>query len=87
MHTLAPTLARPIVQRTRGSSHGPITRLVSPGDLGQLLKPFIFLDRFEVAAGSPPPRFGMHPHSGIATLTLVQQGSVRYEDSTGKRGI
>ena len=27
--------------RIRGSSHGPITRLVSPGDLGEALKPFI----------------------------------------------
>ena len=86
MHTLAPTLARPIVHRTRGSSHGPITRLVSPGDLGQLLKPFIFLDRFEVAAGSPPPRFGMHPHSGIATLTYLISGQTAYEDTTGEHG-
>lgn len=29
-----------------GHNHGPITRLVSPSDLGELLKPFIFLDYF-----------------------------------------
>ena len=29
------THARAIVHRTRGSQHGRITRLVSPGDLGQ----------------------------------------------------
>ena len=40
------TEARAIVHRTRGSTHGPITRLVSPGDLGELLKPFVFLDLF-----------------------------------------
>ena len=51
-HTLA---QRRIVQRTRGREHGPITRLVSPGDLGQVLKPFIFLDRFEAPAGGQPP--------------------------------
>jgi hypothetical protein len=33
---------REIVLRTRGSSHGPITRLVSPSDLGQAFKPFVF---------------------------------------------
>lgn len=32
---------RGILHRTCGSSYGPITRLVSPGDLGEALKPFI----------------------------------------------
>ena len=77
---------RPIVHRTRGSTHGAITRLVSPGDLGEVLKPFIFLDRFEVPAGGQPPRFGMHPHSGIATLTYLMSGQTAYEDTTGEHG-
>lgn len=84
--TLAPLPTRSIVHQTRGSSHGPITRLVSPGDLGEVLKPFIFLDRFEVAAGGQPPRFGMHPHSGIATLTYLMAGQTAYEDTTGEHG-
>jgi hypothetical protein len=33
-----------IAIRARGQSHGPITRLLSPSDLGRLLKPFVFLD-------------------------------------------
>ncbi len=37
-----------IIGRTRGRRHGPITRLMSPGDLGELLKPFVFLDLFEM---------------------------------------
>ena len=82
-HTLA---QRPIVQRTRGRQHGPITRLVSPGDLGQVLKPFIFLDRFEAPAGGQPPQFGMHPHSGIATLTYLIDGRTNYQDTTGELG-
>ena len=36
-----------IVRRTRGQSHGPITRLMSPSDFGRLLKPFVFLDLFD----------------------------------------
>lgn len=77
---------RTILHRTRGSSHGPITRLVSPGDLGALLKPFIFLDRFESPAGGQAPQFGMHPHSGIATLTYLIEGRANYEDTTGEDG-
>ncbi len=84
--TLDATVQRPIVHRTRGSTHGAITRLVSPSDLGEVLKPFIFLDRFEVPAGGPPPRFGMHPHSGIATLTYLMAGQTAYEDTTGEHG-
>lgn len=78
---------RKIVFRTRGSSHGPITRLVSPSDLGQLLKPFVFLDLFDTRESAPFPRFGWHPHSGIATFTFLHEGEVAYSDSTGKSGI
>ena len=31
--------------------------------------------------------FGWHPHSGIATLTYLWQGSTRYEDTTGAAGL
>lgn len=78
---------RTIVHRSRGSTHGPITRLVSPGDLGQLLKPFVFVDFFSARSMRALPDFGMHPHSGIATLTFLMEGDVSYEDSTGKKGV
>lgn len=78
---------RAIEHRTHGQTHGPITRLMSPGDFGQVLKPFIFLDlvNFDEALGDG--RFGLHPHSGIATLTHMLQGDVKYEDSTGQAGV
>jgi len=77
---------RRVVHRTRGASHGPVTRLVSPSDVGELIKPFVFLDHFNL---QPPGRewFGIHPHSGIATFTLMIGGSVAYEDTTGKSGV
>jgi redox-sensitive bicupin YhaK (pirin superfamily) len=77
-----------IARRTRGQSHGPITRLMSPSDFGDLLKPFVFLDLFDTH-GKPNPfaGFGFHPHSGIATLTYVAEGSVRYEDTNGATGL
>jgi redox-sensitive bicupin YhaK (pirin superfamily) len=77
---------RQIVHRTHGRRHGPITRLMSPSDLGEILKPFVFLDLFHTEGGSFSG-FGLHPHSGIATLTCMLEGSVRYEDTTGATGI
>lgn len=77
---------RKIVRRTRGNRHGPITRLMSPSDLGQTLKPFVFLDLFEMAKVSFLD-IGLHPHSGIATVTYLFDGSVRYEDSNGSAGV
>jgi redox-sensitive bicupin YhaK (pirin superfamily) len=75
-----------IARRTRGQSHGPITRLMSPSDFGTLLKPFVFLDLID-NQGKPFSGFGLHPHSGIATLTYVAEGSVRYEDTNGATGL
>lgn len=84
--TLAPQPARAIVHRSRGQGHGLITRLMSPSDLGQILKPFVFLDRFD-NRGQAFPTFGLHPHSGLATLTYVAEGSVSYEDTNGATGL
>jgi redox-sensitive bicupin YhaK (pirin superfamily) len=77
---------RAIEYRSRGFSHGAITRLMSPGDLGQILKPFVFLDLFD-NGGNAFPSFGLHPHSGLATLTYVAEGSVSYEDTNGATGL
>jgi redox-sensitive bicupin YhaK (pirin superfamily) len=77
--------ARRIALTTSGRRHGPVTRLVSPSDIGELIKPFVFLDHAEVAP-RPDPLFGIHPHSGIATLTVVLRGGMVYEDTTGKKG-
>ena len=82
---LAPVNVRRVVLRTAGRKHGPITRLMSPSDLGEVLKPFVFLDHAEVPY-SGPQLAGIHPHSGIATLTTVLQGGLVYEDTTGKQG-
>jgi redox-sensitive bicupin YhaK (pirin superfamily) len=81
----AETATRRIVQTTSGRRHGPIVRLVSPSDIGELIKPFVFLDHFDVV---PRPELltGIHPHSGIATLTVVLRGGMAYEDTSGKSG-
>jgi len=75
-----------IAHRTVGSQHGHITRLVSPSDVGEMIKPFVFLDSFvsDPARGS---NFGFHPHSGIATVTLIFNGEYSYEETTGAEGV
>lgn len=82
-------LSRRIVHSTRGASgHGPITRLMSPSDLGQMLKPFVFLDIFEVSGEAIHAMSSMplHPHSGIATVTVFTEGRVRYNDPENGEG-
>ena len=79
-------MTRNIVHRTRGYGHGPIVRLMSPSDLGEQLKPFVFLDLFEAdmsgLAGSMP----VHPHSGIATVTVFTDGDVTFDDPQAGHG-
>src|SRR5256885_5372805 len=81
--------AREIIYRTSGRTHGPITRLMSPSDLGELLKPFVFLDHaaFDGRYAPTPMGFGWHPHSGIATVTVMVEGSVRFAETTGQEGV
>jgi len=73
---------RPIIYKTFGRRHGPITRLFSPGDLGQVLKPFVFLDYIE--AENDGPKFGFHPHSGIATLSFPLTYEMEHLTSLGQ---
>jgi redox-sensitive bicupin YhaK (pirin superfamily) len=75
---------RAIAQRTRGRTHGPMTRLMSPSDFGEILKPFVFLDLFDHAGA--PFDGPLHPHSGIATLTYIAEGAVSYIDPNNVKG-
>lgn len=76
---------RKIVHRTRGRRHGPLTRLISPDNLANALKPFVLLDLFQKDGAQS--RFGLHPHSGLATMTYVAEGRASYTDPSGETGI
>jgi redox-sensitive bicupin YhaK (pirin superfamily) len=76
---------RQLRQRTRGHKKAWFTRLMSPSGLGEMAKPFVFLDDFDLAP-SGAPAAGLHPHSGIATVTVVRSGAMDYVDTTGARG-
>jgi len=79
------TSMRRIAHRTHGQSQGPTTRLMSPSDFGEILKPFVFLDLFNHEG--EPFDAPLHPHSGIATLSYVAEGSVSYIDPDDRKGV
>jgi redox-sensitive bicupin YhaK (pirin superfamily) len=83
---LQETTSRKITLRTQGNRRGPINRVFSPSDLGHQLKPFVFLDHVDFMANGGP-MFPMHPHSGLATITILLSNDLRYEDTTGASGV
>jgi redox-sensitive bicupin YhaK (pirin superfamily) len=60
--------------------------MVSPGDLGKRLKPFVFVDYVDGHV-EPGTGFGFHPHSGIGTLTYSLNSDIAYEDTAGQSGV
>ncbi len=51
----------------------------------QVLKPFVFLDLFDLKAAHGDT--DLHPNSGIATVSYLFEGDFRYEDSNGTTGV
>jgi hypothetical protein len=78
--------SRQIALRTRGHSHGRVTRLVSPGDIGERIRPFVFLDYFD-ADPATAPKFGFHPHSGNCDSNphSVRAGVLQGDHGTRRR--
>lgn len=79
-----PTPHRQIIYRTQGITRGGVTRLISPSQADGLIKPFVFLDLFHLR--SRGHKMGMHPHSGIATVTVILHGALAYRETTGSEG-
>jgi redox-sensitive bicupin YhaK (pirin superfamily) len=60
---------------------------MSPSDdFGEILRPFVFLDYLDHDVREPITS-GLHPHSGIATVSHLTEGSVNYIDPDNVRGI
>jgi redox-sensitive bicupin YhaK (pirin superfamily) len=76
------TRARRIALLRNGRRHGPITRLITPWDIGELTQPFLFLGCCEFARGWQP-LLAVHPQPDVATLTLVLSGTLAYQDAAG----
>ncbi len=79
-------MTRTVVHKARGYGHGPIVRLMSPSDLGERLKPFVFLDLFEADMRALAGGMPVHPHSGIATVTVFTEGDVAFDDPHAGHG-
>ena len=67
-----------------GRRHGPLTRLITPWDIGELTRPFVFLGYSEHTARE---QTAVGAQSGIATLTLVLGGALEFEGAPGNTGI
>lgn len=78
-------MKRVIKYKTKGKNLGYITSFVKPGHLAEEIKPFIFLNDLNAPANTPKGLFSWHPHSGIATVSVLLQGELWAEETTGQR--
>jgi redox-sensitive bicupin YhaK (pirin superfamily) len=79
-------ITRSVIHRSRGFAHGPIVRLMSPSDLGEELKPFVFLDLLDADMRALAGGMPVHPHSGIATIAVFTEGDVTFDDPQAGHG-
>jgi redox-sensitive bicupin YhaK (pirin superfamily) len=75
--------SRRIALLRSGRRHGPMTRLITPWDVGELTQPFVFLGYSELAPGVQTV---VGAQSGIAVLTLVLSGALAFGDASGNKG-
>ncbi|GAA4745657.1 pirin family protein [Sphingomonas daechungensis] len=81
-----PSDVRRLVHIGNGRGNREMLRLMSPSDLGEHLKPFVFLDLFAADMRLMQQSMSMHPHSGIATVTVITEGDMVYDDPQSGRG-
>lgn len=68
----------------------PVRSLFSYGSHGADLSPFLLLDYAGPARFEPteqPRGVSVHPHRGFETVTIVYEGEVEHQDSTGAGGL
>jgi len=68
----------------------PVRSLFSYGTHPESLSPFLLLDYagpYEFAPAKQPRGVGRHPHRGFETVTIVYEGEVAHNDSTGNGGV
>jgi hypothetical protein len=68
----------------------PVRTLFSYDSLGRYASPFLMLDYAGPAAFGPseaPRGVGQHPHRGFETVTVVYQGELEHQDSSGGGGL
>jgi redox-sensitive bicupin YhaK (pirin superfamily) len=76
---------RQLAQLASGRRRGPITRLITPWDIGKQTSPFVSLEYVEANAGLEAVA-GLQSRSGTPTLVAVLGGRVLFEHANGTRG-
>ena len=79
---IAGRLKSTLLMQMSGTLHPPF----APSELAEMVKPFVLLDAFDMDHAEFKS-FGLHPHSGMATLTFITGGEMKYEDSSGAGGV
>jgi redox-sensitive bicupin YhaK (pirin superfamily) len=68
----------------------PVRTLFFYQDLGKQMSPFLMLDYAgpaEFSSTTERKGVGSHPHRGFETVTIVYDGEVTHQDSTGQGGV
>jgi redox-sensitive bicupin YhaK (pirin superfamily) len=68
----------------------PVRTLFFYQDLGKQMSPFLMLDYAgpaEFSSTTDRKGVGSHPHRGFETVTIVYEGEVAHQDSTGQGGV
>jgi hypothetical protein len=70
---------RNVFFRTRGYAHGPVVRMVSPSDVGKMIKPFVFIDLVDTQERIRQQGFGFretehsdHENRGSRSFSSLQ---------------
>ncbi|MEZ8017584.1 pirin family protein [Vibrio splendidus] len=78
-------MIRQIHEIRNGRNHGPVNSYVNSSNLN-VLNPFLLWDHFQVSNVKGTAGFDFHGHSGVATISYPQIGSIAHKDTGGHSG-
>lgn len=76
--------------RTAVGDFAPVVSVFSHYELGNSVSPFLLLDHIGPSYLQPThlkKGVSEHPHRGFETVTIVYQGELAHQDSTGGGGV
>lgn len=79
-------MSRQIQAIRDGLKHGPVHSYMTSANVADL-NPFVLWDHFYIPHIEQATGFGFHGHSGVATISYPQKGSIAHEDTGGHSGF